>query len=280
MDFFKGRTVFIASMHGKEEVIAPLVEKELGMLVLKNKTFDTDQFGTFSGEIERSLSPLDTLRKKCLAGMEHTACDIGIATEGSFGPHPFLFSVPAHEEIMLLIDRKHEWEFVAKTLVTDTNFQGRTLDNEDALRAFADEVQFPSHGILLKDQASNFQLVLKDADSMEELYHQFKQCQEMHDTVYAETDMRAMRNPTRMKVIEQVCHKLLEKLNCPCPNCHSPGFDVVEQLPGLPCSSCQMPTASILVERFACQSCQYSVDKNRRDGRTYEDPMYCSFCNP
>jgi len=280
MDFFKGRKVFVASMHGKEEVIAPLMEKELGVHIIKNKYFDTDQFGTFSGEIERSLSPLDTLRKKCLAGMEHASCDVGIATEGSFGAHPFLFSVPAHEEIMMLIDQNNQWEFVAKTLVTDTNFQGRTLVNKHELRAFADDVQFPSHGILLKDKANNFQLVLKDADSMVELYSQFNLCQEMNGTVYAETDMRAMRNPTRMKVIEQVCQKLLEKLNSKCPKCHSPGFDVVEQLAGLQCSSCQMPTASILVERFACQSCQHSLDKKRRDGRTFEDPMYCTFCNP
>jgi len=267
-------------MHGKERAIAPLLEKELGVNCFSIEGFDTDRFGTFSGEIEREGSPLETIRKKCIAGMNLAQSELGIATEGSFGPHPFLFGVPAHEEIVILIDQKNKIEITAKSLVTETNFLGREIPNVQALMEFMDDVKFPSHGIILKDKATHFQGTFKDAGSNDELFTQFHACQQEFGSVYAETDMRAMRNPTRMKVIEQVCQKLLEKLNSKCPKCHSPGFDVVEQLPGLLCSSCQMPTSSILVERFACQSCQHSLDKNRRDGKTFEDPMYCSFCNP
>lgn len=280
MQLFTGRKVVLASMHGKEAVIAPLLKKELGIQLILNEKLNTDRFGTFSGEIERTLSPMETLRQKCLEGMKLAKCELGIATEGSFGAHPFLLGLSAHEEIILLIDQKNELEFMAKCLVTETNFQGRELPDLHALMAFVDEVQFPNQGIILKDQSANFYQAYKDARTVDELRHQFETCQQTYGSVYAETDMRAMRNPTRMKVIQEVCEKLIEKMKVTCPTCQTPGFDVVEQLPGLPCSLCRMPTDSIRLERFACQKCQHSEEKPRKDHRTFEDPMFCSFCNP
>lgn len=280
MQLFKGRKIVLASMHGKDAVLAPLLKKELGLQLILNEQLNTDRFGTFSGEIERTLSPMETLRQKCLAGMKLAKCDLGIATEGSFGAHPYLFGVPAHEEIILLMDQKNELEFMAKCLVTETNFHGRELPDLQALLAFVGEVQFPNQGIILKDQSAHFQQAYKDARTVDELRHQFETCQQSYGSVYAETDMRAMRNPTRMKVIQQVCEKLIEKIKVTCPACQTPGFGVVEQVPGLPCSLCRMPTDSIRLERLACQKCQHSEEKPRKDQRTFEDPMYCSFCNP
>jgi hypothetical protein len=40
--------------------------------------------GTFSGEIERELTPLETLQKKIRMGMEELGLPLGIASEGSF----------------------------------------------------------------------------------------------------------------------------------------------------------------------------------------------------
>jgi hypothetical protein len=280
MKFFKGRTVLVASMHGKEAVIAPLLEKELGLKCITNTEFNTDLFGTFSGEIERTLSPLETLRNKCLVGMESLQCDLGIATEGSFGPHPFLHIVPAHEEIILLIDSKNKLEIIAKTMVTETNFLGREIFSEQDMIEFMDAVQFPSHGIILKDKASNFQVVYKDAESSDELLFHFHSYQQKFGSVHVETDMRAMRNPTRMKIIEKVCQELIYKIENTCPSCQTPGFDVIDCITGLPCSLCQMPTSSILANLFACQKCQFVQQMKRKDGREFEEPTYCSFCNP
>ena len=59
----------IATMHEKEKVIAPILENNLRVNCFITDKLDTDAFGTFSGDVERSLSPIDTLRAKCNAAI-------------------------------------------------------------------------------------------------------------------------------------------------------------------------------------------------------------------
>ena len=87
---FEGRTLIIATKHQKEKVIVPLFEKQFGARCKVSINFDTDTLGTFTGEIEREHDALTTLRNKCLMAMELNNCDLGVANEGSFGPHPEL----------------------------------------------------------------------------------------------------------------------------------------------------------------------------------------------
>ena len=104
--------------------------------------FNTDQFGTFSGEIERSQSPVDTLKAKCQLGFDVTACDLVIATEGSFGAHPDLPFCAAHDELILLMDFKNNVSFSARILTTETNFQGKKIKSEEELIAFGESIDF------------------------------------------------------------------------------------------------------------------------------------------
>ncbi|CAN5510883.1 hypothetical protein BH10BAC4_BH10BAC4_23470 [soil metagenome] len=104
---FKGRNLIIATKHQKEKVIAPIVQKYLGVNCIVAENFDTDIFGTFTGEVERADDPIITARKKCLRAMELTGADLAIASEGSFGAHPNFFFVPADDEIILLMDQKN-----------------------------------------------------------------------------------------------------------------------------------------------------------------------------
>ena len=66
---FKNRNLVIATKHGKELVIAPILEKELGVKCFLPLNFDSDELGTFTGEIEREDDPITTARKKCLKAM-------------------------------------------------------------------------------------------------------------------------------------------------------------------------------------------------------------------
>jgi len=102
LKMFDNRKLVIATKHHKESVIATLFENELGVKCFVPNDFDTDLLGTFSGEIERKDSAVDTVKKKCLLAMEQTNCDLGIASEGSFGPHPILFMASANEELLVL----------------------------------------------------------------------------------------------------------------------------------------------------------------------------------
>ena len=97
---------------------------------------------------------------------------------------------------------------------------------------------------------------------------------------HVETDMRAMYNPTRMKIIKEVSLKLMNKINSFCPSCNNPGFGVVKAKAGLLCSSCSMPTRSVSAHVYNCQKCNYETEKMYPNGKSIEDPMYCDFCNP
>ena len=94
--FFEGRTLVIASMHRKEEVLKPLLEQGLGITVQVEEGLNTDLLGTFSGEVARLADPLTTARKKCELALDLSGCDLALASEGSFGPHPAAFFLPAN----------------------------------------------------------------------------------------------------------------------------------------------------------------------------------------
>ena len=50
---FEGRRLLIATKHKKEQVIAPILEEGLGVQCFVPENYDSDIFGTFSGEIDR-----------------------------------------------------------------------------------------------------------------------------------------------------------------------------------------------------------------------------------
>jgi hypothetical protein len=277
---FDGRKLVIATMHHKEKVLAPELEKELGVKCSVISNFNTDQFGMFSGEIERKDSPFNTVRAKALAALELSGETLAIASEGSFGPHPAILFVAANEELVMLIDTKHELEIVGRHLTVNTNFNHREITNLKDLDEFADQIAFPSHGIIIKiadtDQNTS---IYKDIKSTEELHDKVQEALDKGYQVKAETDMRAMHNPTRMQAIEQAVLDLIKNIASCCPKCNAPGFVIKELIPGLACESCRMPTKSAKAYRYECQKCAYSEERPKV-GIDYEDAMYCDFCNP
>jgi hypothetical protein len=277
---FKGRTLIIATKHKKEKVIAPILEKELGVKCIVLPDLDTDQLGTFTGEIERKDDPLTTARNKCQLAMESANCDLSIANEGSFGPHPHIFFIPADDEILLLVDKKNNLEISASLLSTETNFNQAEIKTEEELWTFAHEAQFPSHGLILRKAKNDFTDVVKNITSFDQLSYVFNRLISSFGKAYIETDMRAMYNPLRMKVISHATLRLIEKIKSCCPNCNMPGFGIVSAKKGLPCQWCTSPTKSILSYVYQCQRCTFSKEEKYPHGKIAEDPMYCDVCNP
>lgn len=279
-DFFSGRRLLIVTKHQKEEVIAPLLEKALGVSCFVSKDFDTDSLGTFSGEISRKDDAITTLRKKCLEGMQLEGFDLAVATEGSFGNHPTVFFAPANDEFIMLVDKKNNIEIIERILCLETNYDSSEVFTKEELKAFLDKIQFPSHGVILKNALENWTKIYKgitDYDSLEKLYDEIVTAT---NSCYIETDMRALFNPTRMKVIHDVCFKLINKLHSVCPECLFPGFGVVGAQAGLLCNSCSMPTRSTSAHIYQCKHCHYESKVLYPNGKESEDPMYCDFCNP
>lgn len=279
-NYFQNRQMLIATKHEKEKVITPLLEKELGVKCFVPENFDTDVLGTFTGEIERKDGPVTTLRNKCLMAMEKYSCDLAVASEGSFGPHPNLFFVNADDELVMLIDRKNEIEIIARELSTETNFNGSEIKSEKQLKDFAQQTKFPSHSLILRNEKDCCKKIVKGISDWEILMNTYKEIVQTFGSAYAETDMRAMHNPSRMKVIEKASEKLVAKIFSQCSQCGTLGFDITEVKRGLPCNSCGFPTDSSLSYVYVCRKCSHKVEKMYPNNKTSEEPMYCQICNP
>ena len=277
---FEGRELFISTNHGKEKVIGPMMFESLGINCFTSPEINTDLFGTFSGEIERLDDPFTTAKNKCKKGMELSGFDMVLASEGSFGPHPTLLFVPADDEILVLIDNKNDLLISAREISTDTNFGAKEIYTEEELLDFALKHLFPSHAMILKSNGSGSNDVIKGITKKEDLIKGFSELQSKYRSVLIETDMRAMYNPSRMKVIGAACKKLIDKIKSCCPTCNLPGFSVSEVVQGLPCELCGAPTHSTLKYIYRCQKCNYNQIEMYPNTRQYEDPMFCNVCNP
>ena len=273
--FFGGRNLVIATKHHKESVIAPLLASSFEVTPLVPGNFDTDQFGTFSGEIERTASAFETARLKIKKALAMTGESLGVASEGSFGPHPQIGFIPAGEEIVMLVDTINGIEISASKISTSTNYAQQQCTLWEQVRKFAIDAGFPSHGLILKNGGAVLKGITSWAD-LEKGYHQLKQ---EFSPISVETDMRAMYNPTRMKSIKKATELLIEKINSACPCCGFPGFSVVDRTAGLPCNGCGRPSQFSLKHLYQCQHCRHKEEKLFPEGPA-SDPMYCDYCNP
>ena len=94
MSVYQGQVICLATLHGKEQALARPFALGLGAS-LRVSACDTNALGTFSGEVERPADALSTCLRKAELGMEATGLRLGLASEGSFGPHPHAGDLPA-----------------------------------------------------------------------------------------------------------------------------------------------------------------------------------------
>lgn len=277
---FEGRKIVIAPKHRKEKVIAPILIEQLGLDSFVAEGLDTDLFGTFTGEIERVAGPLEALRLKAERAIQLTGVDLAIASEGSFGPHPTAFFVPAGEELMLFVDKQNGIEILAKSISTETNFGSAVVESEEDLLVFADKSQFPSHALILSAADENDAVFVKGITSTDVLLSSFHAIRKRSKRVLVQTDMRALFNPTRMKNIALACHVLMKNIKSVCPVCSTPGFNVADVRSGLPCSLCGNPTKSTLAHQYVCKKCGQEEIRYYPNLKLEEEPTFCDYCNP
>jgi len=281
LEIFLGRKLLVASNHKKHQVIAPIFQREWNSEVVCDTDIDTDQFGTFSGEIERELDPLSSAIAKCRLGLTLSGLDLGVATEGSFGPHPSLPWMAAHEELMVLIDEKNDLTISKRKWSINTNFNQAKISNEDELFQFAEKAQFPSHALILRSKKEDgSEGIVKGINEAQFLRDSFNRMNVPFSELSVETDMRAHFNPTRMKVIEELTIELIQKVVSQCPECKKNGFGEQRVEPGLPCGQCGLPTSSPLYKITTCSSCGFDKKEMNPTGNSTEEPTFCQFCNP
>lgn len=277
---YAGERIALLTKHGKEQTIAPVLEAVLGCRIERVAGYDTDQLGTFTGEIPRAGTQLEAARRKARIGMELSGLPLGLASEGSFGPDPFAGMFPWNVEMVVLVDDRREIEVVGLGQGR-ASFSQRLVADWAAAEAFARAAEFPGHQLVARPEGPDDPRIRKGIDSWADLEAAFvrAQGQAANSLVFLETDLRAHANPTRREVIRLAAEDLAARLSSPCPACGRPGFWIVDRVPGLPCAACGSPTRESRAEIHGCLSCAHRETRERTDAR-HADPGRCDYCNP
>lgn len=277
-----GSCIILPTKHQKSKVIAPIFDEVLQAAVLEY-VVDTDLLGTFSGEIERKGTALECAQKKCEWGLQNREAQYALASEGSFGPHPWIPFVAGNTEVLYFIDNARGFHLHVTDVYVETNYQMTEVASYEELLSFADKALFPQHALILRPCAREENGgIFKGVQTKSDLENVFREALKVSSEkkVYVETDMRAHLNPTRMKNIEKLAIQLAKRLFSLCPNCATPGWGKVDSEFGLSCQWCDRPTLNIKTEIFGCTICNHKEKMLPFHGQVKVDPGQCGYCNP
>lgn len=270
----------IATMHGKERAIGPVLERAIHCRCIVPQFFDTDRFGTFTNDIPRLDSPINAARKKCQSAFEVTGIPHVVASEGSFGPHPFFPMTDCESELLLYYNFEKNYEVCVHQIFTDICFGGQKVSTWDELSRFAHQYYFPSHYLILQSDPEGAGQTIKGIKDWEHLAFGFEQMMKQHGHCHVSTDMRAMNNPTRMKNIAVTAQKLSDRLLSFCPQCNLYGFGEEEIIRGKLCELCGTPTNVPTAVIVRCTNCNFTSRLPLLSDKPFADPAYCDLCNP
>ena len=276
---YDGQAAALLTQHGKETLMGPILAASFGCEVRRVDGYDTDQLGTFSGEIKRLDNQIETARKKARLGLELSGLQLGIASEGAFISDPFSGLVPWNIEVVVWLDTPSQLEVIGIA-------QGPTLSLHQAVRTwselevFAGYAAFPSHHLVMRPDSESDQRIFKGISTWDQLKQTFNACQNQSSNgrVYVEHDLRAFSHPTRQAMIKNAVEDLVKKFQSLCPRCEAPGYGITGHRSGLPCRSCGSQTNSPLSFTFSCNACQFSEEKSTNE--KFSDPSRCDVCNP
>jgi len=270
-------------MHAKETALcAPFAR--IGVRLLVPGGLNTDRWGSFAGDVPRQGSMEEAARAKARSAMIMTGLPAGVASEGSYGPHPYLPFLPLGVELLIWIDDENGVEIVETMSDPAPCFDHVTVRSAAEAEPFLQRAGFPGTGLIVAPFANAAPLpatargVCARAQLDEAVAGAALQSPER--LVFIQTDMRAHMNPKRMSVIASLGERLVQRLATPCPACRRPGFGRRRPGPGLPCSWCERPTHEPSGEWLACEACGHAVLSTRTDGRDSADPASCPACNP
>lgn len=279
LDSYRGQSIALPTLHQKGALIAPSFLTHLGMTVVEIDV-DTDQFGSFAGEVKREGSQLDTARSKALLGAQVSGLDFAIASEGSIGADPEIGLLTSDIETIVFIDRVNNLEIIENYRSFDITAQKIEFTEEIDLDQFLVKADFPRHKLIVRSDFGLSNVIAKGIATKSELMSAIAQAREQAiDPIVIESDLRAHCSPTRAKNIEITAERLAKKIASLCPNCATPGWGAVEPLFGLLCRECgeesENAPRSYL---YGCLKCTHTAE-----GEVIAeslDPSRCNWCNP
>lgn len=272
-------TIAVATKHGKLAQIQPAFDL-LPEWELKLAEIDTDQFGTFSGEVARALSPKETAIQKAKAGARSLGLDYGLASEGTIGSHPQIPFITADTEILALVCLSKDFAVVETIVSTEIFAKSLTVTPDSDLVAIALEMDIPNHAVNVYLGKSKTKLLHKGITNSEEFITLVSQSLgELGEDLLVESDFRAMNSPSRQLNIAACAEKLVKRIQSRCPECQEIGWGKVGYEYGLPCIQCdEVSQSAANSEVYGCVTCSYkdlvslSVESI--------DPSRCDSCNP
>lgn len=257
----------LLTKHRKSQQLAPILY-DIGIELVEIDFFDTDKLGTFSGEIERKLSPKDCALTKAKKAVELSGLNVGIGSEGSFGGGPLPGIMNWNQEIICLYQE------------TPRRIVYGIAEGPTPLKA----LKAASLGELKQKLADfdkqKWMLTCPDG-TLKGLSD--KEVIAIHQTpytewpIYLEPDLRAMNSPLRQIMLQKAALNLAERLQSKCPICAEMDFWPDEREFGPACVSCGEPTNEVKAFVSCCKSCGYSESETKK---LNGDPTYCNFCNP
>lgn len=279
---YQNQFAAIATIHHKERAIGPVLKKYLGLSLLCIDEFNTDSLGTFTGEIPREKNMLTTAKEKAKQAILRSNLHIGVGSEGSFGPHPYIPFLASGLEILVLIDSLTGNE-VTVSHRFDTNYDNLITKPNENIISFLNKIDFPKHSVIVKPEVTTAKnQIIKGINVFEDLVAAIKSLSAYSQTgqVSIQTDMRAHLNPTRMRSLGILTKKLALRLSRLCPHCHAPGFGLVDVEKGLLCEECHLPTSLIIAEIYKCKLCGFSQKRHERNPNARASARWCNYCNP
>lgn len=271
--------IILATKHKKEQAIRKPFEDAFNATIIVPDDYDTDQFGTFTGEIPRLDTAYNTVIKKAQEASLKYGFDYAIANEGSFGPHPMIYGVPADIELITFIDHKNDIVVLESEITTETNYAYQDITIDDDYIEFLEKIKFGPHGLIVRSLNDNA-IIAKGINQTDQLKIMLKSLFNDNKVIRLETDMRAMMNPTRMNIINKLAVKLVKRLQQTCNQCKTPGFGAQSVEGNLLCEDCGSETELYKFKVLNCLKCDHHEYTPRPDGLEKAEAKYCQYCNP
>ncbi|MDO9622259.1 MAG: hypothetical protein Q7I91_10200 [Moraxellaceae bacterium] len=263
----------LLTLHGKESIIAPALTQRWQARLTSSTAFNTDSLGTFSGEVERSLSPVECALHKARLALTLTGAEYGLGSEGSFNTSVWGFGV-VNQELVACVNNKTDW-FVVGSHTTFVSVAECRYGNAEARQLFWRNLQ-AGQGVMLISEAHTAKGVESEAEAIAILNDWYGE--HIPADLRIRYDLRAHQSPMRQANIALALENLMMRLESTCRQCGRPGFwpDIRET--GLPCRDCGFPTNNPRAHIACCEGCGYQ--ESRAVAATHADPATCPMCNP
>ena len=275
---YAGMTAVLATKHGKESTIGPVLAS-VGLSV-ERVAIETDHFGTFVGDVPRPGTPDEVVVAKARAGMAATDESLGLASEGSFFGHPDAPFLTVQAEAIALVDDDRGSVVFGRAQHPAAWATAHAVTDRERLLKWCRTIGFPDQHLVVRldpGSPSSDAEPVTGVDSLQALDLAVAAF-ERRGRVLVEPDLRADRCPLRRPVIAAAAAALAEKLGRRGPRGGVPGFGEVAVSAGRPCEWGHGPTLEVASRTEACAAACGCVVERVVPGSA--DPGSCPRCNP